>query len=119
MEFRMRATTTFAADTMMLDDPQLRLFDMKPRVMTDAVEWSDNDKDSLNHHRYYLPTAWKPSTKANASNFSAVAWYFGKMLRAQSARRHNLQRYRRFRHGIMDRYRDDRARNARNARQLA
>ncbi len=81
MEFRMRATTTFAADTMMLDDPQLRLFDMKPRVMTDAVEWSDNDKDSLNHHRYYLPTAWKPSTKANASNFSAVAWYFGKMLR--------------------------------------
>lgn len=81
MEFRLRQSTTFRADSAMFADPRLRLFDMKPRVITDAREWSEADKDSLNRMSYYLPALWKRSSAADAANFSAVAWYFGKMLR--------------------------------------
>lgn len=39
--------------------PQIRLFDMKPRWLTNAVEWDISTLDSLNRLQYYRDTEWK------------------------------------------------------------
>ena len=59
---------------------QIRLFDMKARWRTDAVEWDESVLDSLNHLQYYKDTEWTVCSPATAGSFSAVAYYFGKML---------------------------------------
>ncbi|MDE7461077.1 MAG: cyclically-permuted mutarotase family protein [Paramuribaculum sp.] len=81
MEFMNHQTITFKADSAMFADAGLRLFNMKPRVITNSREWSEADKDSLDKLVYYKPAEWKPSSYRNASDFSAVAWYFAKSLR--------------------------------------
>lgn len=81
MEFRLKNCITYRQDSAMIDDPLLRLFDMKPRVETNSVTWNEADLDSLDNLVYYLPSAWKKSTFKDAARFSAIAWYFGKMLR--------------------------------------
>ncbi|MDE5744728.1 MAG: hypothetical protein K2H84_03590, partial [Paramuribaculum sp.] len=81
MEFRLKNCTTYRQDSALINDPLLRLFDMKPRVETNSVTWNEADLDSLDNLVYYLPSAWKRSTYKAAARFSAVAWYFGKMLR--------------------------------------
>ena len=58
----------------------IRLFDMKARWRTDAVEWNASVLDSLNHLQYYKDTQWTVCSPKTAGNFSAVAYYFGKML---------------------------------------
>lgn len=63
------------------DDPQLRLFDMKGRWETYDVAWPASCLDSLNHLQYFHKTTWQPSTPASASRFSAVGYYYGRMLR--------------------------------------
>ncbi len=81
MEFQLKFTTTFKADSAMFNDPGLHLYDMKPRVVTNSHPWSEAELDSVDHLNYYLPAHWAESTWDNARNFSAIAWYFGKMLR--------------------------------------
>ena len=63
------------------DDPQLRLFDMKGRWETYDVAWPASCLDSLNHLQYFHETTWQPSTPESASRFSAVGYYYGRMLR--------------------------------------
>ena len=58
----------------------IRLYDMKPRVLTNNIEWDSLDLVRLNSHDYYLPTTWQPQDKENVSGFSAVAYHFGAML---------------------------------------
>ena len=58
----------------------IRLYDMKPRVLTNSVEWDSVDLVRLNNHDYYQPTAWQLQSKENVSDFSAVAYHFGAML---------------------------------------
>lgn len=53
---------------------------MKARWRTDAVEWDESVLDSLNHLQYYKDTEWTVCSPATAGSFSAVAYYFGKML---------------------------------------
>ena len=53
---------------------------MKARWRTDAVEWDTSVLDSLNHLQYYKDTEWTVCSPATAGSFSAVAYYFGKML---------------------------------------
>lgn len=81
MEFHLDWCKTFAADSALFNDPMLRLYDMKPRVTTDNVVWNEADMDSLDNLVYYLPSQWRKSDARTAASFSAVAWYFGKMLR--------------------------------------
>lgn len=61
-------------------NPQIRLFDMKPRWETFAVEWDASVLDSLNRLEYYQPTQWEMCTEQSADRFSAVAFAFGQML---------------------------------------
>lgn len=62
------------------DKRNIRLYNMKPRVYTDNIEWSEADLKELNEHNYYLPTLWQQADKESTSNFSAVAYHFGAML---------------------------------------
>ncbi|MBQ5644163.1 MAG: sialate O-acetylesterase [Bacteroidaceae bacterium] len=58
----------------------IRLYDMKPRVLTNNVEWDSVDLVKLNDHDYYLPTTWQLQNEQNVKDFSAVAYHFGAML---------------------------------------
>ena len=58
----------------------IRIYDMKPRVITNPVAWDSIDLVKLNRHDYYKPTAWQELTPENAADFSAVAYHFGAML---------------------------------------
>ena len=81
MEFMLKQAATAQTDIPEANDDKLRLFDMKARWRTNAVAWNASVLDSLNHLHYYKSTVWKSCTSATAASFSAVAYYFGKMLR--------------------------------------
>lgn len=81
MAFTLCQAATAQRDIPRADDADLRLFDMKPNWETYDVAWPASVIDSLNHLQYYAPTSWQPTTPQAARNFSAVGYYFGRMLR--------------------------------------
>lgn len=81
MEFQLRRSTDFAADTVNAADPSLRLFNAIPRVHTDAIPWTEAQKDSVDRLLYFRPTQWRKADASEAAEFSAIAWNFGRMLR--------------------------------------
>ncbi|MCH5232723.1 MAG: sialate O-acetylesterase [Muribaculaceae bacterium] len=81
MEFRLKNASSFKDDKENLNDPLLRLFDMKPVAYTDNLEWTTEQKVLTDKLQHYLPTKWRVSNEETAPEFSAVAWYFGRMLR--------------------------------------
>lgn len=80
MEFYLSWSKTAKRDIPQAANDQIRLFDMKARWRTDAVEWDASVLDSLNHLQYYKDTEWTVCSPATAGSFSAVVYYFGKML---------------------------------------
>lgn len=60
--------------------PAIRLFDMKPRWNTHAVEWEASVLDSLNRLQYYRETRWTSCNPETAARFSAIGFAFGRML---------------------------------------
>jgi len=78
MEFEVGQTTS-ASDA--AADPDLRLYDMKCNWRTDNVEWPASALDSVNHLQYFKPTRWAYATPETLRRFSAVGYYFGRMLR--------------------------------------
>ena len=58
----------------------IRIYDMKPRVFTDNIEWDSASLVALNNHDYYRPTTWQLQNEQNVKDFSAVAYHFGAML---------------------------------------
>ena len=58
----------------------IRLYDMKPRVVTDNVEWDSTALAGINRHDYYLPASWQMQGETAVADFSAVAYHFGVML---------------------------------------
>lgn len=80
MEFYLNWSATAKRDVPQAANDRIRLFDMKARWRTDAVEWDASVLDSLNHLQYYKEAAWTVCSPATAGKFSAVAYYFGKML---------------------------------------
>ena len=80
MEFLLSWAATAKTDIPNAANDQIRLYDMKARWTTNAVEWDASVLDSLNHLQYYKTAKWTECTPATAGQFSAVAYYFGKML---------------------------------------
>ena len=80
MEFALNAAATGKRDIPQAANSQIRLFDMKARWRTNPVEWEESVLDSLNHLQYYAETEWAECTPETVGQFSAVAYYFGKML---------------------------------------
>lgn len=80
MEFMVKQTVTAKSILQQADNNLIRLFDKKARWRTNAVEWGSSVLDSLNHLQYYADTQWSVVSSGSVSSFSAVAYYFGKML---------------------------------------
>lgn len=80
MEFMLKQADTGARDIPLADNPNIRLFDMKARWLTRAVEWDASALDSVNALQYFHSPRWQVCTSASASDFSAVAYYFARML---------------------------------------
>lgn len=80
MEFLLRNATTAKEDIPLAENKNIRLFDKKARWATNAVEWETSVLDSLNQLQYYKETQWSLCSPTTSSSFSAVAYYFGKML---------------------------------------
>lgn len=62
------------------NNPQIRLFDMKPRLQMSATAWDVSVLDSLNRLQFFADTKWQPCDENTAARFSAVAMAFGQML---------------------------------------
>ena len=80
MEFYMNQTSTGSKDIPQANNPNIRLYDMKALWRTDPVEWKASVLDSLNMLQYYAPAKWEVCTPETISDFSAIAYYFGKTL---------------------------------------
>lgn len=80
MEFYLNWSVTAKKDVPEAANNNIRLYDMKARWRTDAVEWDASVLDSLNHLQYYVDTKWNVCSPKTAGNFSAAAYYFGKKL---------------------------------------
>lgn len=81
MEFMLKQASTARKDIPQAADDRLRLYNMEARWRTNAVQWDASVLDSLNHLHYYAATRWETCTPEDAAHFSAVAYYFGQMLR--------------------------------------
>ena len=80
MEFWLDWAATGKRDIPKASNDQIRLFDMKARWRTNAEEWQASVLDSLNHLQYYTDASWTVCSPETAGQFSAIAYYFGKML---------------------------------------
>lgn len=80
MAFMVKETSHSEQSLANVDGKDIRLYDMKPRVLTNNVEWDSIDLVRLNNHDYFLPTSWQMQNRQNVGDFSAVAYHFGSML---------------------------------------
>jgi len=80
MEFYLNWSAIAGQDAPLAANNNIRLYDMKARWRTDAVEWDVSVLDSLNYLQYYKDTQWTVCSPETAGSFSAVAYYFGKKL---------------------------------------
>lgn len=80
MEFYLNWAATAKRDVPQAKNDWIRLYDMKARWRTNAVEWDASVLDSLNHLQYFTDAAWTECSPETAGQFSAIAYYFGKML---------------------------------------
>lgn len=80
MAFMVKESSHAAASLEGCEEKEVRLYDMKPRVVTDNIEWPAEELVKLNEHDYYLPTKWQKADKESVNDFSAVAYHFGAML---------------------------------------
>ncbi len=80
MAFMVKESSHAATSLKDCKKKEVRLYDMKPRVLTDNVEWDEEDLKKLNAHDYYLPATWQEADKDAVNSFSAVAYHFGAML---------------------------------------
>ena len=81
MAFKLRQAADASRDIAKAADRGLRLYNMQPRWETDNVEWDSTAVDSVSRLQYFRPAQWVASTPQSAEDFSAVAYYMGRMLR--------------------------------------
>ena len=80
MAFMVKESSHRAQSMSNIEGKDIRLYDMKPRVVTDNVEWDSASLAALNRHEYYKPASWQMQNEENVNGFSAVAYHFGAML---------------------------------------
>lgn len=61
-------------------NPDIRIFDMKPRCETNAVEWDSVLLNELNQLNYFQTEGWRPATATSIQNTSAIAYAFARVL---------------------------------------
>ena len=80
MAFMVKESSHIEQSLANIEGKDIRLYDLKPRVLTNNIEWDSVDLVKLNNHDYYQPTNWQLHDKEKVSDFSAVAYHFGAML---------------------------------------
>lgn len=80
MAFMLKQAATASEDLRQANNPHIRLFNMRPRWETYAMEWESSVLDSLNRLEYYTIQGWTICNARTLPDFSAVAYHFGKML---------------------------------------
>ncbi|MBO5866088.1 MAG: sialate O-acetylesterase [Bacteroidaceae bacterium] len=80
MAFMVKETSHIEQSLANVESKDIRLYDMKPRVLTNNIEWDSTDLVRLNNHDYFQSTTWQMQSKENVSDFSAVAYHFGAIL---------------------------------------
>lgn len=61
-------------------NPDIRLFNEKCNWLTNDYEWPETALDSVNRLMHFTPAKWEMCNGQNTTEFSAVAFQFGKML---------------------------------------
>lgn len=80
MEFPLKKADTGKAALSACKNAQIRLFKKQARWATSRQEWSENALDSVNRLQYLKDAHWELCDENSSANFSAVAYFFGKML---------------------------------------
>lgn len=79
MAFELKGSDTFSKEG--LDDPLMRFYDLKSHLMTWGLVWSEKDAAEVARGKFYNRARWTCSSEKTAPEFSAVGYYFGRMLR--------------------------------------
>jgi sialate O-acetylesterase len=79
MEFPLKDAANSATDIAKSGHENIRLFNLKGIVRPDDTKWGMSVLDKINDLEF-LEGAWKSCTSENTADFSAIGYYFGKML---------------------------------------
>ena len=80
MEFPLKNAANAKEALLQCKNNQIRLFKKQVRWPTYSYEWPESALDSVNRLQYFTEAHWSQCDENSASNFSAVAYFFGKML---------------------------------------
>ena len=80
MEFPLERSVTAEIVVTKANYPDIRLFMMKKRVSMGNTPFSEEDIKLVNQGDFYFNASWEICTSETAAKFSAVAYFFGKIL---------------------------------------
>ncbi len=81
MAFKVKQAATAQQTLTQCNDNGLRLYNMSPRWETDNVSWDSTALAEVDQLRLFEARPWKVASPESVGDFSAVAYYMGKMLR--------------------------------------
>lgn len=81
MEFPLSASTGGRETVANINDPWLRVLDMRAIARTNDVTWDSATVAAINRLDHFKPARWQQLTPDNAGEFSAVAYHFARNLR--------------------------------------
>lgn len=81
MAFKVKQAATAQQTLTQCNDNGLRLYNMSPRWETDNVSWDSTALAEVDQLRFFEARPWSIASPESVGDFSAVAYYMGKMLR--------------------------------------
>ena len=81
MAFKVKQAATAQQTLAQCNDNVLRLYNMSPRWETDNVSWDSTALAEVDQLRFFEARPWSVASPESVGDFSAVAYYMGKMLR--------------------------------------
>ena len=81
MAFKVKQAATAQQTLAQCNDNGLRLYNMSPRWETDNVSWDSAALAEVDQLRLFEARPWSAASPESVGDFSAVAYYMGKMLR--------------------------------------
>jgi sialate O-acetylesterase len=80
MAFPMKREMHYEKEIPGSDLPEIRLFNFNPVAWPGGGEFTQEAMQSINKGEYFIAGPWKSCSQESVSDFSAVAYYFGKEL---------------------------------------
>lgn len=80
MDFELQNEQYFTTIKENLYDDKIRLLNMRSDIHTRPKAYTEEQMVQVNRMKFFRKTNWKICNQSSASTFSAVAYYFGKML---------------------------------------